>query len=184
MNEGRINKLESSIRIEELNPKDTLIRAGFRDEMRLCDIGAGTGIFTFPAAEISSDVIYALEVSDSMLEILKSRMVEYNSNNVKIMKVNSDILPLDNDSCDMAVLVTVLHELNNKEAMLHEVKRILKGKGKLMIIEFYKRETPIGPPIDHRISEGYVEEVCNLNGFKKVDKFSLGDNFYCAVFEI
>ena len=82
--------------------------------MVLCDIGAGTGIFTFPATEISSNDIYA-------------------------------------------------HEVENKELMLDEIKRILKQGGKLMIIEFHKRETPMGPPLDHRISEEYVEKISNYS---------------------
>ncbi|GIM30355.1 SAM-dependent methyltransferase [Clostridium polyendosporum] len=183
MNDNRINKFENPIRIAELNPKNTLIKAGFKDNMVLCDIGAGTGIFSFPATQISSSNIYALEISDSMIELLKNRMTERNTKNLKIKKVDSAALPLDNNSCDMTIMVTVLHEVEDKEFMLNEIKRVLKEKGKLMIIEFHKRKTPMGPPIDHRISEEFVEEICNSNGLKTIDKFSLGDNFYSIVFE-
>ncbi|WZL71973.1 methyltransferase domain-containing protein [Clostridiaceae bacterium 35-E11] len=184
MNDNKINKFESETRISELNPMSTLIKAGFKENMTLCDIGAGTGIFSFPAAEISSNNIYALEISDSMIELLKNRIIERNTNNLQVKKVESDILPLDNKSCDMAIMVTVLHEIENKELMINEIKRVLKKKGKLMIIEFHKRKTPMGPPINHRISQEDVKEICNGKGFKKVDKFVLGDNFYSVVFEI
>jgi len=183
MSDSRISKFENPIRLAELNPKNTLIKAGFKDDMMLCDIGAGTGIFSFPATQISSNDVYALEISDSMIELLKNRMAEQKIKNLKIKKVDSDILPLDDNSCDMAIMVTVLHEVENKEFMLNEIKRILKKKGKFMVIEFHKRKTPMGPPIDHRISEECVEEICNSNGLKTIEKFSLGDNFYSAVFE-
>jgi Methylase involved in ubiquinone/menaquinone biosynthesis len=183
MNDSGIGKFENPIRIAELKPKNTLIKAGFKENMILCDIGAGTGIFSFPAAEISSNDIYALEKSDSMIELLKSRMAERNTQNLKIRKVDSTALPLENSICDMVILVTVLHELENKEFMQNEIKRILKEKGKLMIIEFHKRKTPMGPPIDHRISEEYTEEIFNSNGFKTIDKFSLGENLYGVIFE-
>ena len=184
MNDNRIIKLESQIRIAELNPKNTLIKAGFKDDMILCDIGAGTGIFSFPATKISSKDIYALEISDSMIELLENRKAERNTKNLKIKKVDSTILPLDNNSCDMAIIVTVLHEVENKEFMINEIKRVLKKEGKLMIIEFHKRKTPMGPPTDHRLSEERVEQICNSNGLKTIDKFSLGDNFYSVVFEL
>lgn len=183
MNDNKIIKFENQIRVAELNPKNSLIKAGFKENMVLCDIGAGTGIFTFPATEISSNDIYALEVSDSMLELLTHRMVKRNTKNLKIKKVDSTILPLDDNSCDMAIMVTVLHEVENKELMLDEIKRILKQGGKLMVIEFHKRETPMGPPFDHRISEEYVEKISNSHGLKTIDKFSLGDNFYSLIFE-
>jgi ubiquinone/menaquinone biosynthesis C-methylase UbiE len=183
MNDNRVSKFENPIRVAELNSRNTLIKAGFKDGMTLCDIGAGTGIFSFAAAEISSNDIYALEISDNMIELLKKRMVEGHTKNLNIKKVNSDILPLDNNSCDMAIMVTVLHEIEKKELMLNEIKRILKDKGKLVIIEFHKRKTPMGPPVDHRISDRYVEEICNSIGLKIIDEFSLGDNLYSIIFE-
>lgn len=183
MHEHKVSKLENSARVAELNPKDTLIKAGFKDDMILCDIGAGTGLFSFPATEISNNTVFALEISDSMIDLLETKKAESNTNNLIIKKVKDDKLPLDSNSCEMALMITVLHELENKGFMLNEIKRILKDKGKLMVIEFHKRETPTGPPIDHRISEEFVEEICQRNGFKVKDKFSLGNNFYGIVFE-
>ena len=184
MNDNKVNKLENHIRVAELNPKNLLIKAGFQENMILCDIGAGTGVFTFPATEISNNDIYALEISDNMIELLTKRMIERNIKNLKIKKVDSSILPLDNFSCDIAIMVTVMHELDNKELMIDEIKRILKQKGKLIIVEFHKRKTPMGPPVDHRISEEYVEEIGHSKGLKTINKFSLGDNFYSVIFEL
>ena len=136
-----------------------------------------------PAAQISSNDIYALELSDPMIELLKSRRTDNNIQNLKIKKVDSEILPLENDLCDMVLMVTVFHEIEDKESMLREIKRILKEKGRFMIIEFHKRETPMGPPVDHRISEEDVEEICNHNKFITIEKFTMGDNFYGIIFE-
>lgn len=183
MDNDKIFKFENQIRLAELNPKNSLIKAGFTENMILCDIGAGTGVFTFPATEISKNDIYALEISDRMIELLTNRMAERNIKNLKIKKVDSTVLPVENNSCDMAIMVTVFHEVEKQELMIDEIKRILKQKGKLMIIEFHKRKTPMGPPVDHRIAEEYVEEMGNSRGFKTIDKFSLGDNFYSIIFE-
>lgn len=182
-NDSKVTKFENPKRLEELDPRNTLIKAGFQENMVLCDIGAGSGIFSLPAAQISSNDIYALEISDRMIELLKSRREENNIQNLKIKKVESDILPLGDSCCDMAVMVTVFHEIEDKESMLREIKRILKEKGRLMIIEFHKRETPMGPPVDHKISEEDVEEICNHNNFITIEKFTMGDNFYGIIFE-
>jgi ubiquinone/menaquinone biosynthesis C-methylase UbiE len=183
MSDSKIVKFENPARIAELSPMDTLIKAGFKENMILCDIGAGTGIFSFPATEISNNDIYALETSDSMIELLKSRMADRNTKNLQIKKVHSATLPLDNNICDMVIMVTVLHELENKEFMIKEIKRVLRKQGKLVIIEFHKRITPMGPPVDCRIAEEDAEEICNNNDLITIDKLTLGDNFYCLVFE-
>lgn len=78
---------------------------------------------------------------------------------------------------------TVFHEVENIESMLDEIKRILKQSGKLMIIEFHKRETPMGPPFDHRISEEY-EKISNSHGLKTINQFSLGGNYYSVIFKL
>ncbi|MFA6075127.1 MAG: hypothetical protein WCV63_02675 [Negativicutes bacterium] len=51
MNNDRIKKFENPERVAELNPQLTLRAAGFERGMTLCDIGAGTGLFTFAAAD-------------------------------------------------------------------------------------------------------------------------------------
>ncbi len=179
----KVNKLENSIRLAELDPENTLIKAGLKEDMVLCDIGAGSGVFSFAAAQISSKDIYALEISDDMIQLLKSRIAENNIQNLIIRKVETDKLPLESGFCDMAIMVTVLHEIDRKESMMQEIKRILKENGKLVVIEFHKGKTPMGAPPDHRISEEAVLELGKTNGFKFMEKILLGDNFYCLIFE-
>lgn len=184
MNPDKIKQLENPIRLAELDPAKTLIKAGLQETMNLCDIGAGSGIFSFPAAKLTSGDVYALEISDEMIQLLESRAEEHKLPNLKIKKVESEILPVDSGACDMAVMVTVLHELEDKPGMLQEIKRVLKEKGKLLVIEFHNGQTPMGPPSDHRISQEEAEETCNENGFQTIEDFSLGDNFYSIVFEV
>lgn len=179
----RISKFENPVRIAELDPKNTLIKLGLKDKNVLCDIGAGSGIFSIPAAEISSGDIFALEISEDMIDVLERKKSESNIQNLMIRKVESERLPLESGICDMVIMVTVLHEIEDKGTILSEIKRILKPNGKLAVIEFHKEITPMGPPTDHRISQEQVTELCHANGFDTIEKFKLGDNFYCLAFQ-
>jgi precorrin-6B methylase 2 len=58
-----INKLENPARLLELAPADTLHKIGLSEGSIFCDVGAGTGVFTFPAASISNTTVYAVEIS-------------------------------------------------------------------------------------------------------------------------
>ena len=184
MSKNKIDKFENNTRLAELNPTNTLIRAGLKENMVLCDIGAGTGVFAFPAIDITHNTVHALEISDDMIELLEFRKKERGVDPLKITKVLSDVLPLDSALCDMILMVTVLHEIKDPASLLAEIKRVLKKTGKLVIIEFHKKATPMGPPIDHRLALEYTEEICTSFGFKTADKFLLGENFYCIVFDI
>ena len=172
-------KLERSDRLEELAAASTLQRFGFAEGAVLCDIGAGTGIFTFVAAGITSNAVYAVEISQTMLELLRRRTKEYASTNVI---VEESIAGVPSDSCDMALLSCVLHEVDDVPTMLFEINRILKTGGSLVIIEFHKRKTPAGPPVDERLSE--EDTAALLKGYPLTlsDSFIMGENYYALRF--
>lgn len=171
------HKLENPNRVAELNPKETLIKIGLSEHDVFCDIGAGTGIFTYAAAEITTNDIYAIEISGEMREILQSKN---DARNV-IIEASSQNIPAN--SSDVVLLCTVLHELKNIPDMMREIRRILKCDGVLSIIEFHKAATPMGPPAVHRISESEASETLIENEFTEIKRFKLGENFYCLVFK-
>ncbi|NMC28274.1 MAG: methylase, partial [Syntrophomonadaceae bacterium] len=78
---------------------------------------------------------------------------------------------------------TIMHELTDRGSMLAEVKRILKEAGRLAVIEFHKRDTPMGPPPGRRLDQEALADDIEKRGFTLVDSFELGENMYCLVFE-
>jgi ubiquinone/menaquinone biosynthesis C-methylase UbiE len=174
-------KFESPARLQELQPAETLVRIGLVNGQTVCDIGAGTGIFTLPAARLTEGNIYALEISHDMLAILADKIKASGLNNIILSEAQEDHIDLPSESIDLVLMVTVLHELTNAPAILGEVKRILKPQGKFAIIEFHKYETPYGPPVPHRISREEVYALLEPLGFVRQQDFDLGSNFYCLV---
>lgn len=177
------NKLENPVRMSELAPMHTLSQIGLDKSHVLADIGAGSGIFTIPAAEVCSKV-YALEISDDMLAIIGDKAQAGKLANIELVKVSGDRFSINDGCIDIVLMVTVLHEISDRSKFLGEAKRILKKDGILAIIEFLKEQTPMGPPIDHRISKEEVKDELSQRGFSVRQDFDLGLNFYCLVFEI
>lgn len=177
-------KLENPTRLEELKPMNTLKKIGLQENHIVCDIGAGSGIFTIPAAMITRNKVYALEISDEMLSIIGEKAKVLGVTNIELIKVKDEHFNVLDDSIDIVLMVTVLHEIPNKTVFLEDVKRILMNQGKLAVIEFHKRETPMGPPVEHRIGKNVVIETLNNSGFLVDDEFDLGDNLYCLVFRM
>lgn len=183
MNNSKQMRMENPLRIAELKPLETLIRIGLGENDAVCDIGAGSGIFTIPAAQITKNKVYALELDDEMLEVIGEKTRSLGLNNIELVKVSDDKFPIEDHTVDCTIIVTVFHEIENKQVFLSEIKRMLKNDGKIMVIEFYKRETPMGPPIDHRIEESEVKKDFSESGFTVAENFVLGDNFYCLIFQ-
>ncbi|MEA5015516.1 MAG: class I SAM-dependent methyltransferase [Candidatus Limiplasma sp.] len=170
------HKLDNPVRLKELNPRETLMRIGLSQNGVFCDIGAGTGIFTYAAAGITANAVYAVEISGEMRETLRAK------NSAPNVFIEDNIENVPEDSCDVALLCTVLHELNDIPGIMGEIRRILKRGGILAVIEFHKAPTPLGPPMARRISETETAGALTENGFTQINRFELGENFYCLIF--
>jgi len=177
-----INKLEASWRVAELNPTDTLRRVGFDENSVLCDIGAGTGLFTIPAAVITDNKVFAIEIKPDLIEILVSKAEKESLSNLVPLLTNGFNYNIEDKIVDFVLMVTVFHEIAEKSSLLNEIKRIMTEDGKLVLIEFHKNKTPLGPPVSHRIGKDEAISICKDYGLSKNMEFSLGDNFYCIVF--
>lgn len=178
-----IQKLENPVRLQELNPIETLQRIGLQQNETVCDIGAGSGIFTIPASRMTTKKVYALEINDEMLTLISKKAQAEGINTIEAVKVENDSFNIESNIVDLTMMVTVLHEVKHKATFLSEVKRILKPTGKVAVIEFHKQVTSMGPPIEHRLGYDELLELFSDEGFTSKVKFNLGENFYCAVFE-
>lgn len=178
----KLEKLENPARLAELAPDATLRRIGFGDGDSVCDIGAGSGIFTLSAARKTRGLVYAVDPNDELLQILETRANAEGLANIRILRTGAFAYDIPADGVDFVLLVTVLHEIEAKADLLREAARILKPSGTLCVIEFKKEPTPFGPPLDHRIAIDAVASVCADSGFSEKERFLLGENLYCMLF--
>ena len=178
----KLEKLENPARLAELAPETTLTRIGLTCGDSVCDIGAGSGIFTLPAARQTRGTVYAVDPNDELLQILEARANAEGLSNIRILRTGTFAYDIPAGSVDLVLLVTVLHEIEAKADLLREVARILKPSGSLCVIEFKKEPTPFGPPVDHRIAIDAVVSVCADSSFHEKERFLLGENLYCVMF--
>lgn len=175
-------KLDKPERVKELNPSGTLEKLGLEESHIFCDIGAGTGIFTIEAAKKCKEA-YALDINEELLDIIKEKASSENLENINLIKVDSDSLNVENEKCDLVLLSTVLHEVENKDSMINEIHRILKPNGKVAIIEFHKKDAPYGPPIEEKISPDEMDIIFKDSNLKSNNLFNIGDKFYCKIYK-
>jgi len=70
--------------------------------------------------------------------------------NIEFLQSDGKHLELEGDSVDMILLVTVYHEVGESDVVLKEFGRVLKPKGRLVIVEIVKKgifpEAPVQNP--------------------------------------
>lgn len=174
--------LDSPDRIEFLNPDRILDRLELSKETALVDLGCGTGFFTIPAARKVKKV-FALDVQQEMLNILRDRIEKQKINNIEALLSEESSIPLPDNSVDVLLMANVFHELEDRNSILKEGQRILSDEGRLVIIDWKKMEMEFGPPIEERLDEKDVISICNNNGFDFYGHSYAGPYNYMLIFE-
>jgi ubiquinone/menaquinone biosynthesis C-methylase UbiE len=137
---GRL--LDSNYR-RRIQPPDKFIqRSGIKEEMRVLDLGCGSGAFTTFVARAVGEKgkVYALDIQVDMLKQLENKLSKPENKdikNIKLIEGSAYELPFDNNSLDLVNMVTVLQEIPDRDKALREVKRVLKPGGLLAVTELF-----------------------------------------------
>lgn len=176
------HKLEDPERLKWLPPAEVLLRLHLTRGARVADIGAGTGYLSFPIAkEVGpSGQVFAVDLQQEMLDRLQKKLESPDApQNIALHLGAASQLPLADDSVDLAFYANVWHELDNPEAAFHEAQRIVKPQGKIAILDWRSdKESPPGPPQDHRISAEAMVNFLQTYGCDHVACYNIGDFSY------
>lgn len=66
--------------------------------------------------------------------------------------------------------------------LLRNLNNVLKDDGKLIVIDFNKKDTSFGPPSEIRVDPDEVQNILEPYGYSLINSFEIGVNQYCAVF--
>lgn len=176
-------KLDSPQRKRLLNPAKTLRSLGISAGMVVADIGCGTGFFTIPLASAVGPrgKVFAVDISREMTRDVRKRAGKEGLQNVKTVFSRENKIPVTSKRIDYCLLSSVVHELENKILFFKELKRLVKDGGKVGIIEWKKIPSPLGPPLQERISLAAMKQMLAENGFAVKKTFSPGKYNYGIV---
>ena len=77
------------------------------------------------------------------------------------------------------MVVNVLHEIDDKNQFVLELKRIAKTGGKIAIIEWEKKQMDIGPNIEERLNKIELIGLLESNGIEIITETTFANCFYC-----
>ncbi|MDG6222312.1 MAG: methyltransferase domain-containing protein [Candidatus Bathyarchaeota archaeon] len=172
-----IHRLESKERKATQDPEIIIKLLDLKSNDIVADLGAGTGYFSIP---ISSRVklVYAIDIQQEMLDYLKQKIDPNKNSNIRLILSNdANQVPLQSESVDFLLTVNTLHEFQDKDTMITEIKRVLKPKGKTGIIDFKKVDTISGPPLSVRVSQLDAIKMFENNGFTSLSVHDLASNY-------
>ena len=120
----------------------------------VCDIGVGPGYFTRRIARRvgAKGRVFAVDVEPRMLEVLGERLQKDGLANVTPVLGGPDGPRVPPDTCDVVLIVDTYHHFPDGVAYLKGLGALLRPGGRVVNIDFHKRELPVGPPVDHKIA--------------------------------
>ena len=118
-----------------VNPYKLLNAAGLKPGQKVLEVGCGPGFFTIPAAKIVGEKgsVYALDINPVAVETVRRKIKENNLKNVQVLLADASETCLPDKSIDVAFLFGVIHALDNIDAVMQEMHRVLKTKGVLSV---------------------------------------------------
>jgi arsenite methyltransferase len=132
-------------------PHEVVMALNLKPADVVADIGAGTGYFARRFARHAAKV-YAVDVEQKLLE-RAAKDAPANLETVLATHADPKLAP---GSVDVIVFVNVLHHIDQRPAYYQKLKAALKPGGRIINIDFFKRDLPVGPPVSMKLTE---EEV-------------------------
>lgn len=169
------------------DPKTNVLQLGLREGMKIADLGAGSGHYTFAAAAAVGHEgrVYAVDIQEDVLKHLLDAGQQRGLRNIE--PIWGDIekkggTKLRDQALDAVILSNVLFQLEGRENTVQEILRILKPGGKLLVIDWAGAYGGMGPTAEQVVSEHDAEELFISGGLHKVKDFRGGAHHYAIVF--
>lgn len=171
-----------------VDPEKIIEKIDLAGVMSAADFGAGAGFYTIALAKALGPrgKVYALDIRKEMLEIVRSKARAFHLSNVEALWADLDSphgSNLKDLTMDLVVISNILFQIQSKEALAAEALRILKPRGKLILVEWSEDPGALGPPLKDRITRRDAENLFLKAGFLLDREFQAGEHHYGLLFK-
>jgi ubiquinone/menaquinone biosynthesis C-methylase UbiE len=170
--------LEDPSRDEWQKPHEVVMALDLKSTDAIADIGAGTGYFARRFA-LHAGKVYAVDIDEKLLAIAGRDAPA----NLTTVLAAPDDPRLPERSVDIVVFCDVLHHIENRASYYRKLARILKPGGRIVVIDFYEKSLPVGPPPSMKLSSEKVIAELRDAGFALVKRLDTLPYQYYLFFE-
>jgi arsenite methyltransferase len=166
-------------------PREVVTALALKDGERIADIGSGSGYFTLRFAHHvgASGRVLAVDISPDMVLTLNERVRDAGLDNVRTILAKPDDPFLGDASVDRVFICDTWHHIPAHPAYLARLRKALRPGGSVAIVDFQKKDTPVGAPMEMRIAREDVVREFQQAGFRLAKEETFLPYQYFLVFE-
>jgi arsenite methyltransferase len=179
-----IAMLENPKRDAYQKPDEVVATLALKPGETVADIGSGSGYFTlrFAPKVGPGGRVYAVDVDPEMVRHLNRRLRDAGVRNVQTVLADPADPLLPDASVDRFVVVNTWHHVEKQPEYLALMKRMLKPGGQVVMIDYQKRELPVGPPLAMKIAREDLVAQMAKSGFRLAQEHTFLPYQYFLVF--
>jgi ubiquinone/menaquinone biosynthesis C-methylase UbiE len=182
--EAHMEWLESPERDAWQKPDQVIAALSIAGDAVVADVGCGPGYFSRRLARaVPRGLVYAVDVEPRQLDRLNERLRRDHIENVIPVLAPLDDPRLPPGRIDLVLVVDTYHHFGDRPAYLARLRRALAPGGRLAILDYHKRELPIGPPLEHKLAREVVLEEARAAGFRLIAEPTVVEYQYFLIFQ-
>lgn len=170
------------------DPVKIIEQCGIQAGMEIADFGSGSGHYSLTAAKalMSTGRIYSIDVNKDLLTKLKNHASREGMYNVEVIWGDLEKpkgTKLRDASVDLVFLSNILFQLEDKEIVIKEAKRVLKPNGRVLVVDWSDSFGGIGPTRQMVIKKDKAKMMFESEGFHLDRDINAGSHHYGFIFK-
>jgi ubiquinone/menaquinone biosynthesis C-methylase UbiE len=177
--------LDDPKRDEWQKPHEVIQALELKPGATVADIGAGTGYFSIRLAHHAGPQgrVLAVDIDQKLLDRVGDRAKQMQLTNVETVLASPGDPHLRAGSVDLVFICNVIHHIEQRPAYYQLLARALRPGGRLAIVDFHKRDLPVGPRLEMKIARDDLVREAESGGFRLAREHSFLPYQYFLVFE-
>ncbi len=155
--------------------------------MHVADFGAGSGHYTLAMAQVlhgHHGAVYAIDVQKDLLRRINNEAQRRHLRGVHIIWGDLEKAggsKIANGHCDLVLISNLLFQVENKDAVLKEARRVVKPLGRVAIIDWADSFGGMGPIKKDVVTVDEALALARKGGFEFIREFRAGAHHYGLV---
>lgn len=169
------------------DPENNIKQFALAPGMMVADFGSGSGFYSMAAARavMPNGRVFAVDIQKDLLEKLKNGARQNHISNIEIIWGDLERLggtKLRESSIDAVMICNLFFQMDNKDGLCLEAKRILRPNGRVLVVDWAGSFGGVGPLDKDVVSKMQMTNLFQDHGFVLDREISAGAEHYGLIF--